>query len=374
VALLVLVVACTQEPASDGSSTPTTPPTRSPSVEPTGTTLADGSPLPSGCTGGAGDEMTVAFVAEGRAWSLDPHTDQVACLFPVQDPGPFAWGPQGDRVLLGGFEIHGLGGDAPDLPPIQPTATAFDWGHPLGLAVAFADEDGRPFKRYTDDGSVKALSRLPSGTYLQVAYHPSGLALAFVVEDDEGQAIWLSTNEGEDPQRLVFSATGTQFPSIGFTPNGKQLWWTARHAEGFSALHWMNLDDRTGFGNSWRGEPGSFATDLRFAPEGSLTSIDEGETCGDRRALIVSRNSAVPALPNESRPTHGLGWLDATTLLVAAGGCDDPLDLFAVDATGATPPAALVFGVDLAAARTKVLHPPTEVPTPASEPPISGVG
>ena len=371
--LLVLVVGCTQGPAPPSSPTPPEP-TASPTVEPTGAKLADGSPLPSGCTGGASDSMTVAFVADQRAWALDPDTGDLACLFPVNDPGPFAWGPQGDRVLLGGFEVHGIGADAPDLPSIRPTLTAFDWGHPMGLAVAYADGKGNPFKRFTEDGRVERLSELPDGRYLQVVYHPSGLALAFVVEDADGQAIWISTNEGQDPERLVFSANGTVFPSIGFTPNGKQLWWTAKVVEGFSELHSMDLDDRTGFGTTWKGDPGSFATDLRFAPEGKLKSIDLGERCDRHRALIVSGSDGVLALPDETRPTRGLGWLDATTLLVAAGDCDGPLDLFAVDAGGAIPPVPLVTGVDLASARTKVLHPPTEVPTPPSEPPPSGVG
>ena len=371
--LLLLVVACTQEPTPPSSPTPSEP-TTSPTAEPAGARLADGSPLPAGCTGGASDSMTVAFVAEQRAWALDPDSGDLACLFPVTDPGPFAWGPQGDRVLLGDFEVHGIGADAPDLPSIRPTLTAFDWGHPMGLAVAYADRRGNPFKRFTDDGHVERLSQLPAGRYLQVVYPPSGLALAFVVEDDEGQAIWISTNEGENPERLVFSANGTVFPSIGFTPNGKQLWWTAKVAEGFSELHSMDLDDRTGFGTTWKGDAGSFATDLRFAPEGKLKSIDLGESCDQRRALIVSGSEGVPALPDETRPTRGLGWLDGTTLLVAAGDCEGPLDLFAVDAGGAIPPVPLVTGVDLASARTRVLHPPTEVPVPPTEPPPSGVG
>ena len=58
----------------------------------------------------------MAFVADGRAWALDPDTGDLACLFDVEDAGPFAWGPQGDRVLLGGFEVRGVG-DARREPP-----------------------------------------------------------------------------------------------------------------------------------------------------------------------------------------------------------------------------------------------------------------
>ncbi len=357
--------ACTQAPPREPSSPSEQPAASvSPSVVPSGTTLADGSALPSGCLGGAGDTETVAFVADGRAWALDPDDGDLACLFPVEDPGPFAWGPQGDRVLLGGFQVRGLGGEAPDLPGIAASATAFDWGHPLGLAVVFADAAGVPRKRFVDDGHVERLPSLPPGTYLHVAYHPSGLALAFVVEGEEGQEIWLSTNEGKDPQRLVFSKDGTTFTSIAFTPNGKQLWWTAVQEEGYAELHWMDLDDRTGFGTDWHGESGTYADDLRLAPAGHLKAVDEGRSCDSRQALIISRRGSSPALPDETGPTSALGWLDPTTLLVAAGGCDEPQDVYAVDALGVEAPVPLVFGVDLAATRTQVENAPDEVPAP----------
>jgi hypothetical protein len=64
------------------------------------------------------------------------------------------------------------------------------------------------------------------------------------------------------------------------------------------------------------------------------------------------------------------------TLLVAAGGCDDPQDLYAVDGSGEEDPVALVLEVELAAPRTIVTNPPREVPAPPTveEPPEGGVG
>jgi hypothetical protein len=369
--------ACTDTPTPDEPTTPSPgEPTQSPTSTPSEATLADGSPLPPGCTGGAGERHTVTFVTDGRAWALDPDDGDAACLFPVEEAGPFAWGPQGDRVLLEGLEVRGVTGDAPDLPAVHQRLSAFDWGHPLGLAVVFADEDGVPRKRFVDDGRVIRLVSLPPGRYQQVAYHPSGLALAFVLETEEGQEIWLSTNEGEDPQRLVFSEVGTEFTSIAFTPNGRTLWWTAQHEEGYPELHWMKLDDRSGFGTGWRGDRGTVADGLRLPPEGQLKAVTEGSACGDRRALIVNRGSTTVAMADEPRPTEALGWLDPTTLLVAAGGCGVPLDLYAVDGLGEEAPAALVFGVELAATRTKVTNPPREVPAPSAEeePPLAGVG
>lgn len=377
---MFFIGACTEQPNGDHSRSPSTSngesPTESPPVVTTGARLADGTPLPDGCPGNVLLSQSVAFVAGGRAWALDPDTGDLACLFDVEDAGPFAWGPQGDRVLLGGFEIRGVGDAAPNLPAIQTTIGAFDWGHPLGLAVAFADGEGNPQKRFADDGRLEKLTSLPQGKYLEVAYHPSGLALAFVVETSKGQAIWLSTNEGEDPHRLIFSESETTFTSLAFSPNGKRLWWTALHAGGIPELHFMNLDTRTGFGTAWRGADGTVAAGLRLAPQGPMQAVTEGETCDEHQAIVISGRSAFTAIPGESRPTEALGWLDRTTLLVAAGGCGDTIDLFAVDGRGQDEPAALALEVEIAAPRTQVIDPPDSVPTPQpdEEPPPDGVG
>jgi hypothetical protein len=374
-ALALLVGACTQPPAGDESPSPSVGQTDSPSVVPTGARLPDGTPLPAGCTGGAGASETVAFVADGRAWALNPDDGGLACLFPVESAGPFAWGPQGDRVLLNGFEIRGVGADAPDLPAIDTSVSAFDWGHPLGLAVVFADAKGIPRKRYVDEDRLIRLVSLPPGKYLEVAYHPSGLALAFVVDTPEEQEIWLSTNEGKDPQRLVHSPE-TEFTSLAFSPNGKILWWTAQHDGGIPELHFMKLEDRTGFGTAWRGSEGTVASGLRLAPVGPLRAVTEGEACEQHKALVLAGGETRTALPDETRPTEALGWLDRTTLLVAAGDCGEPIDLFTVDGTGEDTPVALVLDVEIAAPRTQVTNPPRTVPAPSAEeePPPNGVG
>ena len=381
-ALFLIAAACTSTPpttapttASFGTPSSTTPATVvSPSLS---TTLADGSALPSGCDGTAHPSETVAFVAGGRAWALDPGTNELDCLFPTEDPGPFAWGPQGDRVLLEGFRVLGLKNDAPNLPSVGAQPTSFDWGHPIGLAVVYAGESGQPQKRFMDDGSVERLSALPSGHYLQIAYHPSGLALAFVVERSGKQSIWISTNEGEDPQRLVFAEGGTAFPSIAFSPDGRRLWWVAEHAEGFPELHSMDLGDRTGFTDIWRGRDGTFASGLQLAPSGSLKSVTEGASCERHRALVIDGGHATPAMPLAPEPTTSLGWLDASTLLVAAGGCGTPTALYSVNAHLGGEATALVSGVDLASPRTVLQDAPTTVPAPGSaapSPPPGGVG
>jgi hypothetical protein len=379
VALVALTSCTTGEEPTAGDDSPATQVPASPSASPPIATLASGAQLPAGCNRETPvPAQTVAFVASGRAWTLDPETERLSCLFRVSDPGPFAWGPQGDRVLLGGLQVRGTTAEAPTLPSVDSRPVAFDWGHPIGLAVVYAARGaGGPQKRFMDDGHVEQLPSLPDGRYLDVAYHPSGFALAFVVDRQGEQSIWLSTNEGTDPVRLVFSKGGTRFTSIAFTPDGERLVWTAQHAGGYPQIHAMDLADRTGFTDGWRGETGQDASNLHLAPSGRLMAIDGGSDCADRSAMIVlSPTVARPALPEISEPNTVVGWLDRSTVLVAVGGCDEPLDLIAVDAVGDQTP--LVVGAEVAATRTVTTSAPDSVPAPPGqaeeEPPPGGVG
>jgi hypothetical protein len=379
-ALVLASVACTQQaqPATDGATPTPQPSLPSPAPAPS-VTMASGEALPTGCAERSPrPAQTVTFVADGRAWALDPGGVRPSCLFEVDDAGPFAWGPQGDRVLLDDLEVRGVVSDAPSLPPVDVRATAFDWGHPIGLAIVFSERGDRTLgKRFIDDGRVDALDSLPGGRYLDVAYHPSGLALAFVIDHRGEQSIWLSTNEGTDPARLVFSKGGTRFTSIAFTSDGQHLVWTAQHAGGYPQIHSMDLADRTGFTDGWRGESGMEISNLLLAHQGRLMAFDEGSGCDDRTATIVlSPRVARPALPDADGSTTVMGWLDRSTVLVGAGGCGEPLDLSAVDVSGEVTP--LVLGAEAAAARTITSSWPDSVPAPPAqaeeEPPPEGVG
>ncbi len=359
--------------ASGGSESPNATPTAEP------LTLVHGRPLPTGCRGAdPSSDDTVAFVAQGRAWALPPAGKTAPrCLFATQDPGPFAWGPQGDRVALGGLEVHGVAVGAPSLPTVHAAGASLGWGHPLGLAMVFASPTDRvPRKRFMDDGRIERLSGLPHGRYLQMSYHPSGLALAFVIERGNEQSIWLSSNEGLDPTRLVFSHGGTTFPSIAFTPDGSHLMWIAHHAAGYAQVHSMDLATRDGFSDGWQTQLGTTATNLVLPPSGNLMALDEGTGCGDRTAMVVfSPTVARPAVPEEARPTTAVGWLDRDTLLVSAGGCGRPVDLYAVDALSQEAPALVVAGATAAASRAPAPPAPSEVPHPQDEePPQGGVG
>jgi hypothetical protein len=351
------------------------PPTSSTAPPSTGATLADGSALPSGCVGKPVPSETVAFVADGHAWALDPTDGHLACLFRVRQPGAFAFGPQGDRVMLAGLGVVGVPSGAPAWPPVGPTPTVFDWGHPLGLAVVYASPSGAPEKRLMDDGSVEKLTSMPKGTYESIAYHPSGLALGSIVDEGERQGIWLSSNEGKDPVRLVFSRPDTTFSSVAFSPDGTQIWWIAQHAGTLSEIHWMDLADRSTFQTVLSRGLDPTARGLQLAPSGPLMSATQGASCEQEQAMVVDKEGAHPAIPGGRGPTHSLGWLDAKTLLVATGGCGQPESLSAVAWSHGTGTAtALVDGIDIGAPRTVLHNAPTEVPSPPNQAPPAPPG
>jgi len=373
-ALVLVATACTST-SSTSTPAPTVAGSPAPSTTtaPVGTTLADGSGLPEGCSGKPTTRETVAFVAEGRAWALDPAAGSLACLFEVADPGPFAFGPQGDRALLADMQVQGLSATAPTWPAKGQTPSVFDWGHPLGLAIVYANGADTPLKRFMDDGKVQRLSTLPAGTYQSIAYHPSGLALGFIVNEGEGQGIWLSDNEGKHPVRLVFSKPDTVFSSVAFSPDGTQIWWIAQHTGALSEIHWMDLADRTGFETILTRGLAPTAHGLLLAPSGPLLAATQGTDCADRQAMIVDADGAHPAIPGTELPTQALGWLDASTLLVSSGGCDQPTQVSMVGGVGQHA-VALVDGVDVAAPRTVLRDAPTEVPAPPNEAPPAPPG
>jgi hypothetical protein len=375
-ALLVGCTASTSSPSISASSSPPASPSTSP--VPVGATLADGTPLPSGCDGKATADQTVAFVSAARAWALDPSSGRLACLFATADPGAFAFGPQGDRVLLADMRVRAVGTDAPTWPADAPgTPSVFDWGHPLGLAVIYVDGAGAPRKRSMDDGSVERLSSLPAGTYRQIAYHPSGLAIGFILDQRDRQGIWIATNEGKDPERLVFAEPGTTFASLAFSNDGKRLWWIAVHDGTRAEIHWMDLADRSGFDDAPSEGLAPTAHGLLLSPDGALEAATQGAVCAKEQAVTIDDHGASPAMPSARRPTHALGWLDDATLLVSRGGCGETEDLFAVHAGAGSSPALLVSGAEAAAPRTMLRDAPTQVPAPsgdATPAPPGGVG
>jgi hypothetical protein len=338
--------------------------------------LTNGKPLPAGCDfGRPAESQTVAFAAGGRDWALDPSTGQLSCLLEDDTPGPFLWGPRGDRVLLGGFRIAGLL-TAPSYNATGIEPTIADWGHPIGIAIVFAQQDAtRPQKFFLETNKTETLRDLPKARYLDVAYHPSGLALGFVLERRGSQSIWISTNEGQDAKRLVFTKEGTTFSDVTFTHDGESLVYVAHHAEGYSELHAIDLARPDTLNSVWKGPVGEYLRTVSVSPNDGRFAGTEGQACDDSRAVLLQGSGHERlALPQEQRPTEVLGWLDGHTYLVAAGGCGAPTDLYAVGVGPTFAVTPLATGVDAAASRAAAPSAPSTVPKEVQLDTGSGVG
>jgi hypothetical protein len=350
VAALALLTACTGGPAEPGPSTPVA-------------ALPNGDELPSGCSESSPTPaQTVTFVADGRAWATEPVKDATpACLFEVADPGRFEWGPLADRVLLANLEVRGvLGG--PDRPAgdVDPAMTS--WGRPTGKSLVFIPDDGSAvLKAHPESASVDDVTPMHNTKFLDVTYHPSGLAFAYVVQRTGGQAIWMSSNTGTDPKRLVFSDSGTRFGPVTFANNGSTFFYAAVHEPETPAVHRLDLPD-LGVSTVWTGEKGR-VTDLWPGSRPNDLAFTVGEGCAKAEAMVINqaRGRVESLVPNETRPTRALGWLDPRTLLVSIGPCDAPLDLKAVNAlSGEAVP--LVTGVTAGSIRVAVATPPPPLP------------
>lgn len=326
--------------------------------------LASGAALPSICTPEKPTRAdTATFVSSGHAWAISSDGARLACLFDVQDPGPFVWGPLGDRALLGSFEVKGLPG-ALTLPQSDVRSGPISWGRPTGKSIVLVSAEATGLEKVHLDGDpLEDITPLSGARYLSVTYHPSGLALAFAVERGGGQSIWMSSNTGDKPKRMVFSMMGTKFGVLGFRADGEALYYGALHADGRSVLHELSLTDPSAIEDLWAAPAGQQILDiLPGLAEGSL-AWTIGSSCDDSVAMIPGRSGdGAPALPGESTPTRVVGWLDAQRVLVATGECSGQLDLAAVNAsTGAIVP--LVLGADAAAVRTPARTPPPPLPT-----------
>ncbi|HEY8988216.1 MAG TPA: hypothetical protein VIM39_04280 [Candidatus Limnocylindrales bacterium] len=328
--------------------------------------LASGVALPACVPAAPIASATVTFVASGDAWALSPTGSDLTCLFPVTDPGPFEWGPLGDRVLIGGLEVKGVAG-GPSLAASDQTFATVTWSRPTGTAIVYAPTANKSLEKVFVNGTApQHVTPLPSSRYLSVTYHPSGEAYAFAVELAGSQSIWMSTNKGKTPVRLVFSTEGTKFGAMGFEADGKHLLYAAQHADNHPELHRIDVTDTTKAPVAWAGPVGSTIVDIQPGlTSGTAAWTTGAASCADSIAMAQTPAGTVRALPDATRPTRAVGWLGATQLLVATGGCGEPLDLSVVDvSSGSIVP--LVSGVSVAAVRTPVPTPPAPLPEPVT--------
>jgi hypothetical protein len=320
------------------------------------TELASGAQLPTSCVQRrVPAEATVAFVANGRAWAVDP-SGRVSCLFDARAPGLFAWGPRGDRAVLAHLQVKGLPG-APSRPPSAVDPTALSWGRPIGKSIVFVSQDGRRLvKAHPAGGPFGNVTPVPDAEYERVVYHPSGLAFAFVLRRNGRESIWMSTNRGKSPRQLVHGRLHTGFDAIAFGEGGTSLYFAAQHVDDRVDIHRLELVGATSAPVAWRGGPAEHVTDL-WPGRGQNFAFTVGRDCRSSRAIVVTahRPKGDELLPDA--PARALGWLDKGHVLVATGGCGENLDLYAV-ATQTLKSRLLVRGADAASVRRPELYPP----------------
>ena len=368
-AVLVTLCACTGS-SPQQSRTPTGSPSPTPAFFP------DGTGLPAGCAAtDPTDTQTVVFSALGRVWALDPSSGQLSCLLEAPDPGPFLLGPQGNRLLLNGFQIAGWN-SSPSFPATGLDPAAVGWSRPQGTAIIYVKTgDVRPEMFFLETGATKTLSALPQATYLEFSYHPTGLAIGYILERGGKQSIWFSMNTGTKAKRLVFSEIGTTFSDLTFSRDGNFMFYMAHHAKGYSELHFIDLRFPRTLHSIWKGPNGDYVRVFEPSPNGRRYAVTNGLGCSQSRAgVLVGNKQERTLIPDAAEPTASLGWLNAGTILVAKGGCGATLDLYAVQANGVSAPQLLVKGVSAGALRSTRPSPPTSLPKEVRLVGGSGVG
>jgi hypothetical protein len=239
----------------------------------------------------------------------------------------------------------------------------FSWGRPVGKAIVFST--GGPELEKAIVGSDDVENVTPDGidamSYGDVAYHPSGLAIGFVVDAPGGSEIWMASNTGQDPKRLVFSTLGSRFGPLAFV-GAAGLMYGARLQDGRQLVIGFDLKKGQPNGDLWVGDRDVLS--LLPAPTGDRALLDAGSGCDDRQALYstLDGTEGSPLLPAASGPTTALGWVDDEHTLVGEGGCTGPMRLWIVDTSGVVAPMLVVEDADRGAVRVPEPTPPPALP------------
>jgi hypothetical protein len=193
----------------------------------------------------------------------------------------------------------------------------------------FVSRDGQALlKAHPAGGAFLDVTPVRRARYERVVYHPSGLAFAFILRRGGLESIWISSNTGKNPEQLVHGRFHTGFEALAFGDAGSSLYFAAQHADKHVDVHVLPLTGATSAPVVWRGETGEHVSDV--LPGWAGLALTVGHSCASRRAVVATSNrKGAEALPGH-RPSRAVGWISDLDLLVAAGGCGRPLDLYVV--------------------------------------------
>jgi hypothetical protein len=238
-------------------------------------------------------------------------------------------------------------------PPRGIETVSLTWLGANGNALAFVTP-GRLNLASASLGSIELRELTPfrgGSTYEAVAGHPSGQALAFVIQRSGAAEVWMASNAGSGRARLV-RPTRARLGPLAFSAGGKALYYGNRQSDGTRRLEVYSLAERRRLEPAWTGERDILAIVGRRDPAATQLALDTGSGCDDRRADLSGLDGGPgrPLLPSAAEPTSAVGWLDTRRVLLVEGGCEGPFDLWLVDINGGEPK-PVARGIDRAALR-----------------------
>jgi hypothetical protein len=144
---------------------------------------------------------------------------------------------------------------------------------------------------------------------------------------------------------------------LAFAPRGEAVYFAAQHADKHVDVHVLDLVGATSAPVMWKSEPGEHVYSL--LPGDLWVAFTVGHSCASRRTELTALDDHFrPILP---RPNRAVGWIDSNHLLIAAGGCGKPLDLYSLN-SDTQQSRLLVRGAESAATRRPEELPPPPLP------------
>jgi len=256
----------TSSSANSEDTTTTEPRTTSTIVTTTSTTQLDQPLLPETCIGLDTPLLPVqlTYLAEDKLISLDllgeaeclvdlaalrrsealenegDEPEETEEIVPVVDIGPVEiveWGAQADRVMFSNGRVIVLGGKGRGPGEAGPENLSFSW--PTGFNMIWLD-DGTINKSTSDARQHREIG--DPARYDEVTYHPDGLHLFLVSNDESLSTIEISDNEGE-LATIVVLADDAKISGLTVSATGRSIVFVATHDSGAIHLHSLNLEE-----------------------------------------------------------------------------------------------------------------------------------